>query len=180
MEPGTPWDMTQHGSVLVGIRVLGTIVNEDRTTARVAFTPGPEVEVESVSFQDQPVASQRASSVSSSAPPKIAQQSDSYLLRPGMEVRISAILWRSALQWADEWTAGHVASPSVLGLVGVAATTGSALVNDTCQLQFGRYPFVPHPTQDGWVVAAIDITHNIPDPPRAPVAVIGRMERGYQ
>jgi hypothetical protein len=171
--------MTQDGAHQIGIRVCATIANEGRTTARVAFTPGPGVEIESVEHEKQSAPPQRSGSTSGAAPPKIVQQSGAYLLRPDVEFRVSAILSRSAKQWTDQWTAGNGAFPFALGHVDVAVTAGSALVNDTCRLQFGRYPLVPHPAEDGWVIAATDMTHYIPNPPPPPDAIIGRMEREY-
>jgi hypothetical protein len=179
IEPGTLWDMTQYGAHLIGIRVRAMIANEGQTTARVALTPGSDVEIESVEYEEVPSLPEQSGSTGAAAPTNIAQQSGAYLLRPGMEVRVSAILWRTTTQWGKEWTAADGAPPSALGYVDVAVTSGSALVHDTCQLEFGRYPLVPHPTKDGWVIAAIGMTTVIAQPPPPPVAIIGRMERVY-
>ncbi len=165
IEPGTLWDMTQYGVHLIGIRVRATIANEGRTTARVALTPGPDIEIESVEYEEAK---------------SLPEQSGAYLLRPGMEVRVSAILWRTTTQWGEAWTAGNGAPPSTLGYVDVVVTSGSALVHDTCRLEVGRYPLVPNPTKDGWIIAAIDMTTVIAHPPPPPVAIIGPMERVYR
>lgn len=179
IEPDIRWDMTKYGAHQIGIRVCVTLANEGRTTARVALIPGPEVEVESVEYEEKPTSPERSVNTGGAAAPKIVQQSSLYLLRPGMEIRVNVILWRSATQWRSEWIAGNGVAPSALGYVDAVVTSGSALVHDTCRLEFGRYPLVPDPTQDGWVIAAIGATTFIVNPPPLPVAIIGRMDRVY-
>jgi hypothetical protein len=170
IQPGTTWSMRQHGLDRVGLRASGHLRNEGTATVLFSFEHSPDVEVDHVTYMDpSPLGGPAAS-----AP--LVEQEGWYVIRPSGEANFRFIWWKSASDWAAAWDQQSV--PTVTARLLVRGVSGQA--RDRCDLTFGGYVMVPHPREDGWVVAIVNnLSAQIPGtaPPR--LARIGLMRRAY-
>jgi hypothetical protein len=168
--PGTSWSMRQHGLDKVGLRATGHLKNEGTTTALFSFEHSPDVDVGPVTYMvPSPLGGP-------ATPAPLAEQEGLYVIPPSDEANFRLIWWRSASDWATAWDKQSV--PTATARLSLRGVSGQA--RDRCDLTFGGYVMVPHPREDGWVVAIVNkLSAEIPGtaPPR--LARIGLMRRTY-
>jgi len=176
IKPGIPWSMAQHGADRIGMTAVALLRNERTVTALFRIEHDSDCEVSAVVCHDPDPISGPA--VTQPTP----QQEGWHVLAPGGGADIGVIWWRQASAWADAWRRGaenpELSPPTVTARLTVRGASGDAV--DRCDLTFGGYVVVPHPREDGWVIAIVDRSwRKIPGTAPERVARIGLMRRSY-
>ncbi len=172
---GVSWSMAQHGADRIGMQAVGQLRNERAFTALFRFEFDPDCELGSVLCRDPSPLSGLA--VTQPAPPREGW----YVIVPGGGADFSIVWWQPASAWEKAWQRGDgdpESPPTTTVRLVVRGASGDAV--DRCDLTFGGYVVVPHPREDGWVIAIVDQSwRNIPGTAPERVARIGLMRRSY-
>jgi hypothetical protein len=163
-DPGTTWSLAQHGGTHIGLWSYLSFRNEGGVSALLRFALPEGVELW------EPVGDE---GLAVSAPER--QNEDWLVLLPGTDSEVRFIWWQAADRWALAADEGDVPCATLVATISDA--TGGA--RDECELTFGAQVLWRHPTEDGWIVAARDMRHTIPDPPGPPVVRVGQLVRSY-
>ena len=165
---GIDWDLSQHGGTYIGLPASTTVTNEGAVSALVEVSPSEGVELWLPTVP--------ASNVGVAQLSWLERQGDgAYLLPPGKSVEVRLIWWQAGDRWALAADAGGV--PLVTARVAIRDAMRGA--TDACELTFGAQVLWRHPTHDGWMIAARDMTHVIENPPDPPIATVGQLVRSY-
>lgn len=168
IDAGLKWSMAQHGQDRIGLVVNGNLYNEGSATALFRFELDADCQLESVT---RPI----------TIPPDVPEQDGWFLLEPGGIADFAVIWWQAASTWAYAWerpAAPETPPTSTMRLI-VRGTSGDT--SDRCDFAFGGYVIVPHPREDGWVIAAVDRQwRTIPGTVPQRTANIGLMRRAYR
>jgi hypothetical protein len=176
IKPGLPWSMAQHGADLIGLRAVGQLRNERAVTALFRFECGTDCSPGPVTCRDPDRLG--GLMVPAPSPPRDGW----HVIAPGGWADFSMLWLQPASAWAEAWPRGGTSpesSPPVTrAQIVVRGASGDA--QDRCDLTFGGYVVVPHPREDGWVIAAVDKHwRSIPGTAPERVATIGLMRRSY-
>jgi hypothetical protein len=161
----TIWGITQFGGHELGLSASLRVANEGVSTAFMRIVSQNDVEVDPLLYQH----------TSGNWWP--CDQHDGWsLVRPGVETKTWLTWWRTANDWANA-TGYPDDPPSQSVRVECRDSTGTIL--DSCDVRFGSFMLVRHPTQDSWVIAPRDETGKVANGKLITSWSIGHVTRSY-